>query len=53
VNKNIWSIVAAEEAVSLGIVEPLHGAFQTFHVRTLLFADRPEKGAIPGPAKNV
>jgi len=50
-NEYIRSIVAAEEAVSLGVVEPLDGAFQTFHVRPLFLADFPLKGAIPGARK--
>jgi hypothetical protein len=54
VNEHIRSIVATQEAVSFGIVEPFDGAFQTFHVRPpLFFADFPLKGAIPGARKNV
>src|SRR6202051_673413 len=34
-DENIGSIVTAEESVSLGVVEPLDGAFQTFHARPL------------------
>src|SRR5208283_1295836 len=51
VNEYIRSIVAAEEAVSLGVVEPLYRAFQSFHVRPSFFADFPEKGAFPGIRK--
>ena len=53
VDEYIRSIFAAEEAISLGVVEPLDGAFQSFHVRPSLFADFPEKDAIPGSRKNV
>jgi hypothetical protein len=31
VNKNIRSICAADKTVSLSVVEPLYGSFQTFH----------------------
>src|SRR5580692_1955200 len=34
-NEYIRSVVTAKEAISLGIVETLYGAFQTFHVRPL------------------
>src|SRR5258708_28823684 len=54
VNENIRSIVAAEEAVTLGVVEPLDGAFQTFHVRPPLFLRIPLKRRDSrGPQKNV
>src|ERR1035437_8006580 len=53
-NEHIRSIVTAEEAVSFGVVEPLHGALQTFrHVRPLFLANSPGKGAIPRAARNV
>src|ERR1700687_4650690 len=53
-NEYIRSIVTAEEAVSLGVIEPLHGALQTFrHVRPLFLADFPEKARFPGTARNV
>src|ERR1700686_445672 len=32
VNKYVCPIRAADEPVSLGVIEPLHGSFQTFHV---------------------
>jgi hypothetical protein len=49
----IRSIFPAEEAISLGIVEPLDGAFQTFHVRLLFLADTPNKARFQGTARNV
>ena len=52
-DENIGSIVTTEEAVSLGVVEPLDGAFQTFHVRPL-FPRVSQQTAIPkGPRKCV
>jgi len=33
VHKDISAIVPSDEAVALGIVKPLHGTFQSFHVR--------------------
>jgi hypothetical protein len=54
VNKNIRSIVAAEEAVSFGVVEPLDSAFQTFHLRPLFLREPlTENGANPEVRKNV
>ncbi len=41
VNEHIRSIVSAKESISLGIVKPLDGAFQTFHGRPLFFANFP------------
>jgi len=35
VNKDIRSIRAPDESVSLGVIEPLDGSFQTFHVPPL------------------
>src|ERR1700722_543898 len=32
VHKNIWTIGPADEAIALGIIEPLHCAFQSFHI---------------------
>ena len=53
-NKNIRSIVAAEEAVSFGVVEPLDSAFQTFHLRPLFPAGAStEYGANQEVRKNV
>jgi hypothetical protein len=46
-NEYVRSIVAAEEAVSLGVIEPLDGAFQTFHVLPLFPALSPERALIP------
>src|SRR5580658_9321761 len=43
VDEYVRSIVSPQETVSLRVVEPLDGAFQTFHVRPPLFlADWPE-----------
>jgi hypothetical protein len=35
VDKNVRSIFTSEETIAFGIVEPLDGTFQTFHVRPL------------------
>src|SRR6202158_2273611 len=35
VDKYVWPIRAPDEPVSLGVIEPLHGSFQTFHVPPL------------------
>jgi len=35
VDKNICSVITSDESITLGIVEPLNGTFQTFHVRPL------------------
>jgi hypothetical protein len=47
----VRSFISAEEAVSLGVVEPLDGAFQTFHVRPPFFANLPKMARFQGPAK--
>ena len=31
VNENIWPVVASDESVALGVVEPLHFAFELSH----------------------
>jgi hypothetical protein len=36
-NEYVRSIITAKETVTLGIVEPLDGAFQSIHVRPPLF----------------
>jgi len=51
VNEHVRSIIAAEEAVSLRIVEPLHSAFQTIHVRPPFSCRFPQKGAISRTCK--
>src|ERR1700687_1303125 len=33
VDKYVWPIRAADEPVSLGVIEPLHGPFHAFHVK--------------------
>ena len=43
VNEYIRSIVSAEEAVSFGVVEPLDGAFETFHVRPSFLRIAPKR----------
>ena len=32
VNENVWPIRAPNEPVPLGVIEPLNGSFQSFHV---------------------
>jgi hypothetical protein len=32
VNKDVWPIRASDEAITLSVIEPLDGSFQTFHV---------------------
>jgi len=53
-NEYIGSIITPEETVSLGVVELLDSAFQTFHVRPPSSLRISHKGAIPGtPQKCV
>src|ERR1700719_3519263 len=33
VDKYVWPIRAADEPVSLGVIEPLHSSFHAFHVK--------------------
>src|SRR6185503_4281695 len=38
VDEHVWPIVSADEAVTFGVIEPLHSTFQAIHVLPLLSA---------------
>src|SRR5271169_2548020 len=50
VNKYVWPIRATDEPVPLGVIEPLNGSFQAFHVPPTFRT--PLKG-VPGRAPAV
>jgi hypothetical protein len=35
VNEHVWPVVPSNKTVTFRVVEPLHGTFQTIHVRPL------------------